>query len=92
VRPPVEGPFYPSKKRGQAEVKVALNEADFRDLVTGRVVNVKGVCDVQIALGEIGWSRMIHAIVDAAAERGIGVDHLIRLMSRPHPPKDDHDE
>lgn len=58
----------------------------------GRVVNLEGVCGVQIALGEIGWSRMIDAIVDAAAERGIGGDHLIRLMSGPHPPKDDLDE
>jgi hypothetical protein len=52
-------------------IRVALNEADFRDLVAGRVVTISGGrvvrgYIVEIILSDIGWDRMEVAITDAA--------------------------
>jgi hypothetical protein len=54
------------------EIRVLLDEKDFRGLVTGAIVDVddidfRGVkINVKIALSDIGWDRMALALRDAA--------------------------
>jgi hypothetical protein len=49
-------------------VRISIDEAMFRDLVAGLVVNaptnVAGI-EVQLALRDIGWDRMQKALDDA---------------------------
>jgi len=54
------------------EIRVLLDEKDFRGLVTGAIVDAddidfRGVkINVKIALSDIGWDRMALALRDAA--------------------------
>ena len=66
-------------------MKIVLEEADFRDLVNGRAVKLHRSVDV--ALADIGWQRMLGAIVDAMAERGLGLADVIRLTAQSQPPQ-----
>lgn len=53
------------------EIRVALDEKDFRGLVNGEIVSVDGFdfrgikLDIKMILKDIGWDRMIAAIRDA---------------------------
>ena len=65
--------------------RIVLDESDFRDLVKGKVVTTAGT---MLILSDIGFERMVHALVEAMAERGLGSDALIRMV-RPAWPKGD---
>jgi len=53
------------------EIRVALDEKDFRGLVNGEIVSVEGFdfrgikLDIKMILKDIGWDRMAMAIRDA---------------------------
>ncbi len=53
------------------EIRVALDEKDFRALVNGEIVAVEGfdfrgiTLDIKMILKDIGWDRMAMAIRDA---------------------------
>jgi hypothetical protein len=53
------------------EIRVALDEKDFRGLVNGEIVSVDGFdfrgikIDIKMILKDIGWDRMAMAIRDA---------------------------
>ena len=69
--------------------RIVLDESDFRDLVKGKVVTNEARWTA-IILSDIGFERMVHALVEAMAERGLGGDALIRMV-RPAWPKGDDD-
>ena len=56
-------------------IRIILNEQDFRDLVAGRIarpaahdMRASHAVDVEIALSDIGWVRMMKLIREAAGE------------------------
>ena len=71
----------------QLRNRIVLDEHDFRELVKGKVVTN---ADTMMILSDIGFERMVHALVEAMAERGLGSDALIRMV-RPAWPKGDDD-
>lgn len=48
-------------------IRIALGEAEFRDLVAGRVARTKTASGqpVEVILSDIGWERMTRAIAVA---------------------------
>jgi hypothetical protein len=51
----------------QGPVRVALGEAEFRELVAGRVAKVSAAdgSTVEVILSDIGWPAILRAIDDA---------------------------
>ena len=47
-------------------IRLTLTSKDFRELVAGRVVCIGA--NAELALGDIGFLAMMHAIVDASRE------------------------
>jgi len=58
-------------------VRISLDEKMFRDLVAGLVVNAPNLAgiEVQIALQDIGWGRMLKALDDAMKRNLEGCVH-----------------
>jgi hypothetical protein len=77
------------------KVKIILNEADFRDLVAGKIVTKDAKAahpEVKIALSDIGWDRMIDALAQAMAERAVGPDIMRRVLEARFFPRAKADE
>jgi hypothetical protein len=53
-------------------IRLALDEAAFRDLVAGNVVKLRTTTNlsVELLLSDIGWSRMLTAVEDAIRTAG----------------------
>jgi hypothetical protein len=51
-------------------LRVVIDEAGFRRLVSGNPILAHSTAGlrVEIALSDIGWQRMVQAIIDAATE------------------------
>ena len=60
-----------------------LSEADFRDLVAGKSIKLHR--SVYLSLDDIGWRRMLGAILDAMEERDLTLADLIRLAAQTRP-------
>jgi hypothetical protein len=55
-------------------MRIALDEAQFRRLVAGQVVTFKAGdqqrIEVQCILSDIGWSKILQAVVDGMGSKG----------------------